>query len=207
MNRRDFVSLAGAAGLLPLAAAAAAPVEGKDYTRLGQAVPLAKPGKPEVIEFFGYWCPHCNEFEPVLDAWVAKLPADVNFRRSPVAWSAMHVPYQKLYFALESLGVPESIHPKVFAAIHVQGLRFEKEEAVGVFAAANGIDKAKLIAAMNSFTVATDVQRANQLFAAYSVDGVPTLAVNGRYRTSPSEAGGEQQALTVVDYLLRTTKP
>lgn len=205
MNRRDFVCIAGAAGLLPLAATAA-PVEGKDYVRLGTAVPVAVPGKAEVIEFFGYWCPHCNEFEPLLEAWLTKLPADVHFRRSPVGWSPMHVPYQKLYFALEAIGAPATIHAKVFAAVHIQGLHFEKDEAVAVFANANGLDKAKLIAAMNSFSVATQVQRANQLFASYQVDGVPTLAVNGRYRTSPSEAGGEQQALAVVDALLRSTK-
>ena len=43
---------------------------------------------------------------------------------------------------------------------------------------------------------------ANQLFAAYHLDGVPSLAVNGRYVTSPEKAGGEVQALRVADALI-----
>jgi thiol-disulfide isomerase/thioredoxin len=80
MQRRHF-SLALLAATSPLAARAA--TEGREYTRLQQPVPVAVPGKVEVMEFFGYWCPHCNALEPELEAWVRKLPADVNFRRMP----------------------------------------------------------------------------------------------------------------------------
>ncbi len=207
MNRRDFAIGLGAMPLLaPRARAAAEPAEGRDYIRLQQPVPIAVPGKVEVIEFFGYWCPHCNAFEPKLEAWVRKLPADVNFRRVPVAWQPAHEPFQRLYFALEALGLGGAIHQKVFDAVHVQHLRLDTDAGVAAFASANGIDKVKLLDAMKGFSVASKVRMANQLFAAYHLDGVPTLTVNGRFVTSPELAHGEDQALLVCDALIRKSR-
>ena len=207
MKRRYIAfALAAMPWLAHPAWAAGEPTEGKDYTRLQSAVPLAVPGKIEVIEFFGYWCPHCNSLEPKLEAWIAKLPPDVNFRRIPVGWQAMHVPYQKLFFALEALGLGGEIHQKVFNAVHVQGLHLEVDAGITSFAASNGIDKAKLLDAMNGFTVASRLRMANQLFGAYHVEGVPTLAVNGRFVTSPEQAGGEEKALQVADALVRLAR-
>ena len=88
IQRRQFSSVLLVAGagstLLPLSARAQAwPAEGTNYVRLGQAAPIPASGKIDVIEFFWYGCPHCNAFEPVLDAWQKNLPADVAFRRVP----------------------------------------------------------------------------------------------------------------------------
>ncbi|MBU6257003.1 MAG: thiol:disulfide interchange protein DsbA/DsbL [Burkholderiales bacterium] len=207
MKRREFALGLAAAPLLTAAMSAAAdPVEGKDYTRLGQAVPVEVPGKVEVIEFFGYWCPHCNDFQTVLEPWIKRLPPGVNFRRIAAAWQPWQVFYQKLYFALEAMGAPEGIHQKIFDAVHRQGLHLENPPVLEAFARANGIDPAKLRETINGFTVASRLGIANQAFRDYRVDGVPTLAVNGRYTTSPAQAGGEKQALQVVDALIRKSR-
>ena len=204
MKRREFaIGLAAAPLLAHPAWAAGEPVEGKDFIRLAQPVPVAVPGKIEVIEFFGYWCPHCNTLEPVLQAWVRKLPSDVNFRRSPVAWQPSHEPYQKLYFALEAMGLGQDMHAKVFDAVHRQGLRLDNEAGMAAFATANGVDKAKLTDTMKGFTVSSKVRMANQLWAAYHLDGVPSIAVNGRFVTGPDKAGGDERALLVVEALMR----
>ena len=203
MKRREFALTLASASLLPLAARAAVePVEGRQYTKVSTPQPVLVAGKTEVIEFFGYWCPHCNDFEPKLSAWVKKLPASVVFRRVPVAWQPMHVPYQKLYFALEALGQIEALNGKAFYAVHVQGLRLDNDAGLAAFASANGLDRAKLVDAMNSFSVASKVQAANKAFAAFGIRGVPALAVNGRFVTSPEIAGGEEGALRVVEALL-----
>ena len=203
MKRREFTLGLGAASLLPYQVRAATElVEGKDFKTVQPPVPVALAGKIEVIEFFGYWCPHCNEFEPVLEAWVRKLPAAVNFRRVPVAWQAGQVPAQKLYFALEALGQLDALHRKAFQAVHAQGLRLDSEAGIAAFAAANGLDRAKLVDTMNSFAIASKVRIANQAVAAYRIDGVPTLAINGRFITSPELAGSEQRALQVADALM-----
>lgn len=208
MKRREFAIALGVGPLLGRPAwAAVEAVEGKNYIRLSTTVPVAVPGKIEVIEFFGYWCPHCNAFEPTLEAWVKQLPADVNFRRVPVNWRpAQHEPYQKLYFALEVLGYGEAIQQKVYDAVHVQRLRLETDAGLTAFTNANGIDKGKLVDAIKSFTVASKSRAATQLVTTYRIEGVPTLAVNGRYVTSPEAAGGEQNALQVVDALIRKAR-
>jgi thiol:disulfide interchange protein DsbA len=210
MDRRRFTRhLAGAAAVcaLPLAARAqGAPAEGKDYARLAQPIAMPATGKVDVVEFFGYWCPHCNSFEPSLDAWARKLPADVAFHRVPVAFSASQEPYAKIFFTLEAMGQLEAMHRKVFAAIHVQRQRLEKESDILALMTANGIDGAKFAETYKSFTVASKFKQARQLADAYRIDGVPTLGIHGRYFTSPSLAGSHEQALRVADYLIQRAR-
>ena len=207
MHRRTFTFCLAAASLVAgTARAAGEPVEGKDYRALASPVPVAVPGKIEVIEFFGYWCPHCRALEPWLEAWAKKLPSDVLLRRVPVAWQPLHQPYQRLYYALESLGVPPAIHGKVFEAVHAQGQHLEVESGVAAFAAANGLDKTRLLEALKSFAVASKVRATDQLWKSYGLDGVPALVVNGRYITSPAQAGGDERTLVVLDALIRKAR-
>jgi thiol:disulfide interchange protein DsbA len=204
MKRREFALTLASASLLPMATRAAGePVEGRQYTKASSPQPVLVAGKSEVIEFFGYWCPHCSDLEPSLEAWARKLPADVNFRRIPVAWQAMHQPYQQLYYALEALGVNPEFHGKVFRAVHGDRLRLDTDAGLAVFAAANGLDKTKLADVMKSFTVASKCKVATQAFRNFGLDGVPSLVVDGRYVTSPALAGGDGPVFEVVDALMR----
>ncbi|HVO08901.1 MAG TPA: thiol:disulfide interchange protein DsbA/DsbL [Burkholderiaceae bacterium] len=210
MNRRRFAirlaATAAAPGLALPAFAQGAPVEGRDYARLAQPLPMPATGKVEVVEFFGYWCPHCNNFEPTLESWVRKLPADVAFHRIPVAFSAAQEPYAKIFLSLEAMGLVDQMHRKVFAAIHVQHLRLEKESDILAFMTANGVDATKFSETYKSFTVASKFKQARQLADAYRIDGVPTLGIQGRFFTSPSLAGGAEQALKVTDALIQRAR-
>ena len=204
MNRREFglnASVLALAGLALPAGAQGGPVEGKDFMRVAQPVPMTG-DKIEVVEFFGYWCPHCHAFEPALDAWDKKLPATVNFRRMPVAFNAAQEPAQRLYFGIEALGLVDTLHRKVFAAMHVERKRLDKDSEIADFAKANGVDPAKLQDAMKSFSVATKMRQARQLSEAYRIEGVPTLGIHGRFMTSPSIAGSQERALAVADALI-----
>ena len=211
MNRREFNLQLAAGSTLALGAGAALaqgePVEGREYTRLKEPVAVAATGKVELIEFFGYWCPHCAAFEPVLDPWSRKLPAYVNFRRIPIAFSAPQEWYQKLYFAIEALGQVPALHGKVFTAMHGNRQRLDKDAEVAALASANGVDGAKLVEAMKSFSVATKVSRARQLAQAYHVDSVPMIAVHGRYITSVSLAGTAERTLQVMEALIQRSRP
>jgi len=210
MKRRQFTAqaIAGAAalGLAPLARAQqqrAAFVEGTHYVRLSQ--PLAAPadGKVEVIEFFWYGCPHCNSFEPMLDAWAKKLPADVAFRRVPVAFrEEPFAAHQRIYYALEALGLLEQMHRKVFFAIHNERQRLDKPQDIAAFMAKNGVDSARFLDAYNSFGVQTKQRQARQLGDAYKIDGVPALGINGRWFTSGTLAGSLDRSLAVADHLI-----
>lgn len=210
MNRRDFTSstaacAAMATGLLGSTAAHAqgAPVEGKNYLKVSPRQPTQDPKRIEVVEFFWYGCPHCYSFEPMLEAWVKKLPADVNFRRLPVAFREVpYVIHQKLYFAAEALGLVDSLHRKIFNAMHVEHLKLDTPESIGDFVAKNGVDKAKFIDAMNSFGVATKAKQAATLSMGYKIDGTPAMGIDGSWFTSGSMAGGNDRALAVTDYLV-----
>ena len=216
MNRRDFsarlatTGFGAAAATLFAAGPAAAqggPIEGRQYTRVEPPVPpVAANGKIEVLEFFSYACPHCNAFEPTVEAWARKVPADVSFIRVPVPFLMNAENLMKTYYALEALGKVDPMQAKVFAAIHVDHNYLEKPADIAALMAKNGIDAAKFTNTFNSFSVATSVTRAKKLMASYKVDGVPTLAVQGRYETSPGQAGGFEQAFGVVDFLIQRAR-
>lgn len=204
-RRRLAQGLAAAAGLawLPAGLAQGGPVEGRDYVKLGQRQPTQDPAKIEVVEFFWYGCGHCHSFEPALEAWLKKLPADVNFRRMPVAFREQpFLTHQKLYFALEALGLVEGMHRKVFAAMHVQRNPLATPEAVFDFVEKQGVERAKFVEAFNSFGVAGKAKQASALSAGYRIDGTPAMGVNGRYYTSGSLTGTHERALAVTDWLI-----
>ncbi|RZI85470.1 MAG: thiol:disulfide interchange protein DsbA/DsbL [Rubrivivax sp.] len=218
MNRREFSSqtlgLAGLtlapAWLATAHAQGGAPVEGTHYVKLSQNAPVSAPaGKVEVVEFFWYGCPHCNHFEPYLAAWAAKLPADVVFRRIPVAFREVpFVAHQQLYFAIEALGLIPSLHAKVFHAIHVEQQKLDNPEAIGVFMTKNGVDPVKFLAMYNSFAVQTKARQARTLVDAYKIDGVPTLGIAGQYYTSVSLNTTPEKTLAVTDFLIaKARKP
>ena len=212
MNRREFSKQAAlvsglglTAGLAPMRAALAAnPVDGTNYVTLAQRAPVSAPaGKIEVVEFFWYGCPHCYHFEPSLNAWVSRLPADVAFRRVPVAFRENPFGvHQRLYYALESMGLLGTVHAKVFHAMHQEKLRLDTPEAVADFVARHGVDKARFTAAFNAFSMANKVKQARALTDAYKIDGVPALGIAGRFYTSVSLNGTPEKALATTDHLI-----
>ena len=196
------IASAGVCAALPAAAQNEAPREGAQFTRVEPPVPPAANGKIEVLEFFSYACQHCNAFEPSVDAWSKKLPADVSFKRVPVHFLMNAENFARTYYALETIGQVDALNRKIFAAVHVDRLRLDKPEDIAALVAKNGGDAAKFTSAFNSFSVATSVTRAKKLAESYKLDGVPTMAVQGRHVTSPGLAGGPERALAVVDYLV-----
>jgi thiol:disulfide interchange protein DsbA len=207
MNRRDFSSTLAAAGLgwsiAGPVAAQGAPVEGTHYVRLTKTAQVAAPnGKIEVVEFFWYGCPHCYELEPTLEEWIKKLPADVAFRRVPVGFAATHEAHQRLFFGLEAMGKLEMMHKRIFAAIHLQRQRLDKEADQVAFLNANGVDGAQFAKLTKEFFVATKCAQAKALSEAYKIDGVPAIGVHGRFYTAGSLAGDNKRALAVADFLI-----
>lgn len=216
MKRREFslstaTAVAASALTLPMAPAALAQArqfkEGKDYKRLDKPVSSEAPaGKVDVIEFFWYSCPHCNAFEPTLDAWVKTAPKDLAIRRVPVAFNASFVPQQKLYYALEGMGKLDEVHVKVFRAIHVEKQKLAKDDEIFAWIGKQGLDVAKFKEVYNSFSVSNQVRRASQLQDAYGVEGVPSMGVAGKYYTDGTMAGSMQTVLQVVESLAATAR-
>ena len=208
MKRRDFsTALACSAALAAPAAARAqgGPVEGQHYVRLTQPMPVsAAAGKIEVIDFFWYGCPHCAAFEPELDSWAKRLPEHVAFSRVPVAFRAEpFTTHQRIFYALESLGLVDSMHRKVFYAVHVERLALDKPPDIAAYMGKHGVDTAKFMEAFSSFTTLSKLKRANGLVDGYKIDGVPAIGVHGRYYTSGALAGGNDRSLLVADFLVQ----
>ncbi len=210
MQRRDFFSgvgtvAAGAAMWSPawVQAQAKAPQAGIDFIKLDKPAPVEAPaGKIEVVEFFWYSCPHCNAFEPVLSAWAKALPKDVVFKRMPIAFRDDFVPQQKLFFALEAMGLVDKFHTRVFAAIHGERQNLTSAEAITAWMVKQGVDKAKFLEQFNSFSTSAKATRAKQLQNAYQLEGVPAMGVAGLYYTDGSLAKSMDRALLVSDFLV-----
>jgi protein dithiol oxidoreductase (disulfide-forming) len=210
MKRRLFSSalLATSAWLGQSAAWAQALFKpGKDYLPLDRPVATeAGNGKVELIEFFWYSCPHCNAFEPTFAQWIKTAPKDVVVRRIPVAFRDDFAPQQRLFFALEAMNLLDSLHAKVFAAIHVDKQPLNTEAAIVEWVGKQGVDKAKFSETYKSFGVASKLKRAVQLQNDYKVEGVPSFGIAGRFYTDGSIAGSMERALKVAESLIAQSR-
>lgn len=207
MKRRDFsLALGVAAGAswvqTPALAQAKPPVAGTDYLVLEKPAPVEAPaGKIEIIEFFWYSCPHCNVFEPALATWIKRAPKDVAVRRVPVAFRDDFVPQQRLYYALEAMGLVDKLHGRVFTAIHAEKQSLNTTESIAAWVVKQGVDKAKFMEQFNSFAVANKATKGTQLQNAYKVEGVPAIGVAGRFYTDGTFAKSMDRALVIADFL------
>jgi protein dithiol oxidoreductase (disulfide-forming) len=220
------LSLACGATLLAISAHASvlAPQNGQEYSTLERPQPTEPGKKVEVIEFFAFWCPHCNALEPLIEDWVKRQGDKIVFKRIHVDFGRFPS-QQKLYYTLEAMGRTD-LMPKVFSAIHIQRKALASDAEVADFIATQGVDKAKFSAVYKSFTIQSKLNRLPQLMEAYRVDGVPLVAVDGRYTVSVSSASSSmgnvseemknKALLQVLDYLVdrvaktknpATTKP
>lgn len=180
------------------------PAMGTDFDQTAQVIPTDNSAKIEVTELFWYGCPHCYHMEPALSAWLKKLPGDVNFKRVPGLPRPDWAPMAKAFYTLETLGLSEKLHSKLFDAIHkAKTLRPDDEAgAVAWITKESGLDKKKVEETFNSFSMNTKLNRAAQIFRASGATGVPALIIDGKYITSSTMAGGNEQALSVADYLI-----
>jgi protein dithiol oxidoreductase (disulfide-forming) len=181
-------------------------VEGVDYKVLPSTQPTESKGKIEVTEFFWYGCPHCNDLESDIQAWAKKQKNDVVFKRVPVAFREDFLPHSQLFYTLEAIGKEKDYSSKVFKAIHVDRKQLLKEDEIMSWASSSGLDMNEFTKAYKSFAVSTKAKTANAIASAYRVDGVPTIAVQGKYETSPSIAGSKQRALETLDYLVSKSR-
>jgi thiol:disulfide interchange protein DsbA len=170
-------------------ASPASPQNGVDYVTLAQPQPVQATGKKvEVIEFFMYHCPVCNGLEPAFEEWVRKQGDRIQVRRVHMPYTGAADPEAHLFLTLEALGKLDAMHTKVFNAVHQQHIRLNKDDAIIDWVSKNGIDRTTFLNAWNSFGVGIKLRQLGKVIAAYKVESVPTLVIDGKYMTSPSQA-------------------
>jgi thiol:disulfide interchange protein DsbA len=193
---------------VPAAEPAATPAAAEEelsggYETLDAPQPTLNPDKIEVIEFFWYGCPHCYDFEPILESWVKKLPANVEFIRIPAAFSDLWAKHAKAFYVAQALGVLDKVHADFFDTLQNKRQKLETEEQLAAFFAAHGVKEADFREAYNSFLVDTKVRQAAVTPAHYGVTGVPVLIVNGKYKVDGKSAGSHEKMIEVTDRLIK----
>ena len=177
--------------------------EGRHYHNISPSIPTdVEDGKVEVTEVFWYGCPHCFDFESYLETWKETLPEHVTFKRMPAVLNRGWVAHARAFYALDTMGELDRIHPIFFEAIHTQGRRLRDKDSMVRFLSQHGIDAEKFKNAYDSMYVETKIKRVDQVVRQYGVSSVPQVVVNGKYRTSASDAGGYENLLRVVDMLV-----
>jgi len=175
--------------------------EGKHYKRVDQPK-MIDGDKVEVLEFFWYGCPHCYSFEPYLDQWKKNKPDNVEFVRVPATFQPLWVLHARAYYALQMLDAGEKTHVKFFSEIHNKKNYMKTVDALTEFVQRYGVERSEFVDAMNSFTVETQVRRATKLVTDYKLNGVPAVAVNGKYLISASMAGSYDNMIKIMNYLI-----
>jgi thiol:disulfide interchange protein DsbA len=180
---------------------------GQNYDPLVPAQPTSVgPGKVEVVEVFWLGCPHCAALEPFIQTWMKSKPAYIEFLRVPVMWGPAHRAHAHLFYTLAALNHQDLV-PKAFDAIQTQHqMMVAPDEAQTLkmqqdFAKANGIDPEEYAKAYNSFSVASNLQRAESLTQRYHVEGVPLVVINGKYTTDVGKAGSAANLISIIDDL------
>lgn len=183
------VDPAAAEAALAAAATGAPPVEGTDYVVIANGEPFEPAnGQVEVVEVFGYTCGHCANFQPMVGAWKARLPADVRFTYVPAPFGGFWIPYAKAYYAAQALGVAEQTHDAMFGALHLSRelpIQNATPEQIGRWYASHAdVDAKEFAATMQSFGIDARLKRAEDFIRRSGVDGTPTLIVAGKYRVT-----------------------
>lgn len=184
--------------------------EGVNYEAVNPPVQTdVKPGQIEVIEFYWYGCPHCNALEPYVVAWEKTLPKDVVFKRIPAAMPGSEFfTDAQATFTAESLGIGEKIRQPFFDAIHKDhNIALTNDvDAIREFFGKFGVSAKDFDATWNSFTVQTRMAQANQLAGRYGVSGVPTIVIDGRWKTGAGYQMDYADIMGCVNYVIEQVR-
>jgi protein dithiol oxidoreductase (disulfide-forming) len=180
---------------------------GTNYDPLVPAQPTTVgPGKVEVVEVFWLGCPHCAALEPYIQSWLKNKPAYIDFVRVPVMWGPAHRAHAHLFYTIAALNRQDLVQ-KAFDAIQNQHqMLFASSEddtlkAQEAWAKDNGISPDDYAKAYNSFSVNSNLQRAEQLTQRYHVEGVPLIVINGKYTTDVAKSNGQSNLIQLIDDL------
>jgi len=154
-----------------------------NYREIPQQPVLAQ-DRVEVIDFFFYACPYCNEMRPALEQWRKSLGASVVFRRVPTVRRDSWAPLARTYFTLEALNEIERLHDEVYKGYHDEKLHMSKPDVMAEWANRHGIDRQKWMETYNSDDVSRKVELARKMTSDYDIQGTPSIVINGRYLTS-----------------------
>ncbi len=219
MSKHVLVAALLALTAAPMAHAAQEWTLGRNYFAVEPVQHTNVPaGKVEVTEVFSYACPACNQFNPYIQQLRRTLPANAVLDFLPAAFNPAEdwVVFERAFFTAQVLGLVDRTHDAIYDAVWKSGelsvsdptthkLRSPLpaiEDVAKAYNRLTGVPVEKFVATANSFTVAVKMKSADALVLAYHVDRTPTLIVNGKYRLNVESAGGAEQLIQLVNYLV-----
>jgi thiol:disulfide interchange protein DsbA len=188
-----------------IAAQPATPRAGYEYRDI-KPQPVLTGARIEVVEFFWYGCPFCNQLQPPLESWLRQKPEDVELRRIPAIFRESWVPHARLYYTLEALGELPRLHQAVYRAYHGDRENLNTPDSTAEWAARNGIERPRWLTAWNSPEVERKVEAARALTRDYEIQGTPSLVVDGRYVTSSGMSETVPGVVTILEGLIRLAR-
>lgn len=208
MKAFHILVLASVLGLASLVSGCASTdlVAGRDYAQVDPAQPVPGGGQVVVVEFFWYGCPHCSDLHPRLKAWAARQPSDVLLIYQPVVPRDSWEGGARMHFALEMLGERARLADALFDATQLDGLDLNDEAVMADWVARHGVDRQRFGQAWASPEVQRQVDDARSVSRRYQLTGVPSLVVDGRYRTSNAFTGSADDTLVMVDRLVQKAR-
>jgi thiol:disulfide interchange protein DsbA len=198
---------------------------GVNYFLINPAQPTGLPaGKIEVTEVFSYACPGCNRFYPVADRLRSSLPANAIMDYLPASFRPDEdwPMFQRAYVTARELGIDQRTHDAMFDAVWKTGelavfdpatQRAKRPaptiaDAAQFYAKAAGVKAETFLATAGSFAIDVKVRQADELIRSYGVSETPSIIVNGKYRLNPVSAGGYDETIELVKWLVQQeTRP
>jgi thiol:disulfide interchange protein DsbA len=175
--------------------------QGINYFPLKIPQPVHTGDKIEVLELFWYRCPHCFELDPYLNKWLKSKPDFIEYVRLPAVLNRSWAFDARVFYTFVALGLVDSLHEAYFEAIHTDRKRIVTVEQLADWVADKGQDSQQILDTFNSFGVDSMVAHAADMSSRYETDGVPTIIVDGKYRTKVSLAGGHNELIDLMNYL------
>lgn len=175
---------------------------GVHYFELKQVQPVQTGDQVEVLELFWYGCPHCFDLEPYIEAWLQNKPEAAEYVRLPAIFRDSWALHARAYYTFEALGIVDQVHKDFFDEIHRRRSRIVSFDQLVNFAGRHGVDAKEFKDAFESFAVDSKLRHARNMTNRYEATGVPTIIVDGKYRATVSSAGGQQQLMELVNFLV-----
>jgi len=177
-------------------------VAGRHYEILDSPSVTRDPSKVEVVEVFWFGCNHCYALESYILPWKKTLPKDVDYWKSHATWNPTLKIHARLFYSAKALGIEDKIVSGAFTAIQREGRFLTGNSELEYFFKGFGVEKEKYLSVSNSFGVNNAVKQADNRMRQWTITGVPTLIVNGKYKVSGTREVGTDRLLDVVDFLI-----
>ena len=124
--------------------------------------------------------------------------------------------FQRAYVTAEALGIAERANDGIFdavwksgelAVVDLQTNRLKNpqptiQDAARVYNKLTGIPVDKFLAVSQSFAVEVKMKADDAFMLHGEVDSTPTIVVNGKYRLTTETAGGADQVVQLVKFLV-----